>query len=283
MSFICRHVQRQLSSKEAALPSPPPLRTGHICFQISGSSLSEPPCDRGRHTRYRLHDTGLKPAHVLLAPPPVDGVPLQEVVGDRTSNAHRSHGWFCRHLLCLLSRLRRWSRDERPDGSLPACAWGDVPLRGPPLSGRLQTDICVLRPPLPATLSAGLAARFPRGRATGLPSSPCITQWVRLSLCTGDVVCPCHGTQYPMNPSPFRGMSIWAPALVNDVYREFASASHTIHPSPASRDARRYALASRPQRQPHGCGDIVRGQSTGRYLPASPPRVLMMGHQVRSW
>ena len=177
----------------------------------------------------------------------------------------------------------RYSRDERPDGSLPAFAWGDVPLRGQPLSGRLQTDICVLRPPLPATLSAGLAARFPRGRATGLPSSPCITQWVRLSLCTGDVVCPCHGTQYPMNPSPFRGMSILAPALVNDVYREFASASHTIHPSPAPRDARRYALASRPQRQPHGCGDIVRGQSTGRYLPASPPRVLMMGHQVRSW
>ena len=48
---ICRQAQRQLSSKEAALPSPPPLRTGHICFQISGSSLSEPPCDRGRHTR----------------------------------------------------------------------------------------------------------------------------------------------------------------------------------------------------------------------------------------
>ena len=108
-------------------------------------------------------------------------------------------------------------------------------------------------------------------------------QWVRLSLFTGDVVCPCHGTQYPMNPSPFRGISILAPALVNDVYREFASASHTIHPSPAPRDARRYALASRPQRQPHGCGYIVRGQSTGRYLPASPPRVLMMGHQVRSW
>jgi SRSO17 transposase len=51
VDYICRHVQRQLSSKEAALPSPPPLRTGHICFQISGSSLSEPPCDRGRHTR----------------------------------------------------------------------------------------------------------------------------------------------------------------------------------------------------------------------------------------
>jgi len=48
---LCRQVQRQLSSKGAALPSPPPLRTGHICFQISGSSLSEPPCDRGRHTR----------------------------------------------------------------------------------------------------------------------------------------------------------------------------------------------------------------------------------------
>ena len=42
-------------------------------------------------------------------------------------------------------------------------------------------------------------------------------------------------------------------------------------------------LTSRPRRQPGGCGYIVRGQSTGRYLPASPRRVLVMGHQVRSW
>ena len=124
---------------------------------------------------------------------------------------------------------------------------------------------------------------FPGGSTTGLPSSACVTEWVRLSLSTGGVVCPCHGTHNPVNPPRFGGISILASGLVNDVYQEFACASHTIHPSPAPRDARRYALSSRPPRQPDGCGYIVRGQSTGRYLPASPPRVLMMGHQVRSW
>ena len=143
--------------------------------------------------------------------------------------------------------------------------------------------MCVLRPPLPATLSAGLAARFPRGRATGLPSSACVTERVRLSLSTGGVVCPCHRTCHPVNPPRFGGISIFASGLVNDVYREFACASHTIHPSPVPRDARRDALSSRLPRQLDSCGYIVRGQSPGRYLPASPPRVLMMGHQVRSW
>ena len=87
----------------------------------------------------------------------------------------------------------------------------------------------------------------------------------------------------PRDPTTVGGISILASGLVNDVEQEFACARHTIHPSPVPRDARRDALASRPQRQPDGCGYIVRGQSTGRYLPASPPRVLVMGRQVRSW
>ena len=60
-----------------------------------------------------LHDPGLGLTHV--------------VVGGRTSNLRRWRGCCCRHLLCPLSRLVRCSRDERPDGSLPAFAWGDVP------------------------------------------------------------------------------------------------------------------------------------------------------------
>src|SRR5215510_529736 len=109
-------------------------------YVLSGADLTPPTL------LYRLHDTGLKPTHVLLDAPPVDGVPLQEVVGDRTSNAHRSHGWFCRHLLCLLSRLVRCSRDERPDGSLPAFAWGDV-ADAQPLSNPLQVGVRFFRPP----------------------------------------------------------------------------------------------------------------------------------------
>ena len=136
--------------------------------------------------------------------------------------------------------------------------------------------------PYPPHCRRALQHAFPGGSTTGLPSSACVTEWVRLSLSTGGVACPCHGTYHPVSPPRFGGISIFASGLVNDVYREFACASHTIHPSPVPRDARRDALASRLPRQLDSCGYIVRGQSPGRYLPASPPRVLMMGHQVQS-
>ena len=136
--------------------------------------------------------------------------------------------------------------------------------------------------PYPPHYRRALRHAFPGGSTTGLPSSACVTEWVRLSLSTGGVACPCHGTYHPVSPPRFGGISIFASGLVNDVYREFACASHTIHPSPVPRDARRYALSSRLPRQLDSCGYIVRGQSPGRYLPASPPRVLMMGHQVQS-
>src|SRR5262249_22705238 len=54
-------VRHMVSSKGAALPSTPPLRTGHIRFPISGSSLSKHPCDRMRYTRWTagmVHLTG---------------------------------------------------------------------------------------------------------------------------------------------------------------------------------------------------------------------------------
>src|SRR4029450_1930867 len=38
-------------SQGTTLPPLPPLRTGQISFPTSGSSLSEHPCDRVRHTR----------------------------------------------------------------------------------------------------------------------------------------------------------------------------------------------------------------------------------------
>ena len=57
---------------------------------------------------------------------------------------------------------------ERPDGSQPAFAWGPVPRRGEPLSHLLPMGIRLLRPPLPAALSARLAARFPWREHDGL-------------------------------------------------------------------------------------------------------------------
>jgi len=109
---------------------------------------------------YCLHDTDLKPAHGLMHTPPIDGVPVHEVVGDRTSVV-------CCHLLCLLNPLVRCSRDERPDGSLPAFAWGDV-AEAQPLSRPLQAGVRFVRPPVPAALSAGLAACFPSWERYGL-------------------------------------------------------------------------------------------------------------------
>ncbi len=54
------------------------------------------------------------------------------------------------------------SRDERPDGSLPAFAWGEVGFPAPSLSVPLQNSLCFFRLPLPAPLSVSLASYFPR-------------------------------------------------------------------------------------------------------------------------
>jgi len=66
-----------------------------------------------------------------------------------------------RHLLSLLCRFSKLSRDERPDGSRPAFAWGDV-AHAQPLSASLQDRLRFFRPPLPAAPSPFLAVRIPR-------------------------------------------------------------------------------------------------------------------------
>src|SRR5229473_181954 len=63
---------------------------------------------------------------------------------------------------------------------------------------------------------------FPDGSATGFPSSVGVTEWGRLSLFTGGVGCPCHGTPNSVSPPQCGGISIMASGLVNGVYREFA-------------------------------------------------------------
>src|SRR5712691_11626303 len=139
------------------------FRTERVGEQVLEGTHLPPPA-----LLYCLHDTGLKPTHGLVDPPPINRMPVPRVVGGRTSNHLRLRGCFCRHLLCLLSRLVRYSRDERPDGSQPAFAWGPVPRRAQPLSHLLPMGIRLLRPPLPAALSARLAARFPWREHDGL-------------------------------------------------------------------------------------------------------------------
>jgi len=67
--------------------------------------------------------------------------------------------------------------------------------RTQPLSARLQSGIHFFHPPIPAAPSARLAVRFPSrrphndgaqsGRATGLPRSVWVPEWVRARLFAG--------------------------------------------------------------------------------------------------
>jgi hypothetical protein len=69
----------------------------------------------------------------------------------------------------------------------------------------------------PQRYRPSLRSAFPDRSATGLPSSVGVTEEGRLSLFTGDVGCPCHGTPEPVNPSRYGGISIMTSGLVNGV------------------------------------------------------------------
>src|SRR5258708_37279770 len=87
-------------------------------------------------------------------------MPASFLVGSRTSRL-----CFCCHLHCLLCRLVKFSRKERPDGSLLAFAWSLFRL----LSFPLQDGFCLFHPPLSAISSAALANCFPScGKTTRL-------------------------------------------------------------------------------------------------------------------
>ena len=68
--------------------------------------------------------------------------------------AHASRAFFC---VPKFERPPRFSCEERPVGSGPAFTVGDGTLSFP-----LQKGLCFFRHPLPACVSAGLAASFPR-------------------------------------------------------------------------------------------------------------------------
>jgi len=68
----------------------------------------------------------------------------------------------------------------------------------------------------------------------------------------------------------------------HDVYREFTSVHHTLHPAPSPPDAGRYTVPSRFRCQSGDCGYRVRRLCTGRCLPAHLRRILLMEQQVWS-
>ena len=81
------------------------------------------------------------------------------------------------------------SRSSRPDFLVPPDQREVGPLSGGvtsrPLSARLPGGLRFLPPPLPPAPSAGLAAGFPGGEATGWPRSADVPAWVRPRLDAG--------------------------------------------------------------------------------------------------
>ena len=94
--------------------------TAHTFTAYGSSRYKRPLAGRSNRTNiYCLHDTHLKPFHV-----PVDLLPVYRPGERRTS-------WccHCRHLHSSLQQFIKFSRDERPGGSVPAFAWSDVACR----------------------------------------------------------------------------------------------------------------------------------------------------------
>src|SRR5215813_277815 len=98
-----------------------------------------------------LNDTRLQPTHRLVDPLPWDGMPVCREVGGSTSRRVR------RHLHRPLARFLKVSRPSTPQGSLPACASGDVATRIRPATGRPS----LFPIPIPAPPLVGLTAFLP--------------------------------------------------------------------------------------------------------------------------
>jgi hypothetical protein len=159
--------------------------------------------------------------------------PDRKPVGECTSQCRH-----CRHLPSLLERLAKVSGDERPDGRLRACAWGDVAcgLNPYPSHYRMAFASSILL--LPHAYRLALRCAFPGGRRTGFPCSASITYgWVRRALSTGSVVAhdkegrnPC--TRYSAVLAQ-ASQHLWL-VFCDDVYRAFTWVRQTIHPRPVS-------------------------------------------------
>jgi hypothetical protein len=168
-----------------------------------------------------------------------------------------------RHLQPLLCRFLRDSRAETPQGSLPTCASGDVArttgaTRIHPITGWPS----LFPTPLPAPPSVDLAASLPvlqeqYGLTTfrqvdkdGLgalcpPGAWAVHARVLSRLCTRSSALLAQACQH-----------LWLVAH-HDVYREFTSVHHTIHPAPSPPDAGRYTLPSRFRRVSEGSARVV--------------------------
>ena len=104
-----------------------------------------------------------------------------DALSGKVAPVQQSH----RHLQHLLYRFLRYSRDETPDGSLPACAEDHVASRLNPYPPHDKAAFAcsILLYPQPYRLALRLA--FPSGRATGLPRSTSVPARVRAGFYAG--------------------------------------------------------------------------------------------------
>jgi hypothetical protein len=191
-----------------------------------------------------------------------------------------------RHLQHLLCRFLRYSRAETPQGSLPACASSHVADTTGSTRIRLMTRRHSLFPtPIPALPLVGLAAFLPfwRKERYGLTTFHKVDK-NGLGALFLPVAFDVHD-RGGVNPCA-RYSAILAQACQHlwlepfyDIYREFTSVHHTIHPAPSPPDAGRYTVSSRFGCQSGDCGYCVRGHLTARYLAAVPRRILLMEQQ----
>jgi hypothetical protein len=70
-----------------------------------------------------------------------------------------------------LSRLVKFSRDGRPEGSQPACAWGNVVRWLNPYPSCYRTAFACSLIPCPPLHRSALRLSYPEGTKTGLPRS----------------------------------------------------------------------------------------------------------------
>ena len=193
-----------------------------------------------------------------------------------------------RHLQHLLYRFLRGSRAETPQGSLPACASGDVAHPGATRIHPITGWPSLFPTPLPAPPSVGLAASLPvlRRSNTGLPRSARLTRmgevlsvrrerWVSMTEYYQDSV---------PAPVPFwlKPVSIFGLVLITT----FIESSH-VFTIPSIQPRLRLMLADTPF--PHGSGasrETVGTVSAGSVRVVTFPhilrRILLMEQQVWS-
>src|SRR5882672_6707615 len=211
--------------------------------------------------------------------------PCVDSLAGKVAPVERVH----RHLPHLLCRFFWRSRAETPQGSLPAGASGDVACTTGATRIHLMTRRPALFPtPIPAPPLVGLAAFLPflRKERYGLTTFHKVDKDGLGALCSPvaldvhDRVMARPGTRYSALLAQ-ASQHLWL-ASCYDVYREFTSVHHTIHPAPSPLDASRYTVPLRFGCQSGDCGYLVRGHLTARYLAAVPRRILLMEQQVWS-